>query len=783
MASTSLQDFVRYVEHAARQRLRLVGRQEDLVFQRAGGVLIYSIDTDIVMLFMEPSQRSIRGTGRSRRHGYAQIFPDDPDELSIALGTAIAEFIFFALGAGATPVLMLPPLEHEVADLFYGLARAASGEHRRWAASLEEAEKALTVLEKEDDGKRRLAAAIAAIPRLRPFLFASSGPSMALSRLSALMTGSDFAALDSVLAREESTVDDATLARLRRPETLRDWLSFSALLADWRQRLRGTKSRGAAAKTVEADCRALARLEFMNGLAPTKLRIVHVTGDSAIHAAAAEYWLDGDTQSFGTKYLRDPRAFLAEPRVLFGDDGGGQHGTRGFTEWLDVFLGTFTGSADISPEALMGFLRRGLQERGRIVEDALRTYPQAEADFALRWQQFCGPVTLKKHGDSTAHGRLTLGDTLAGEVASGAGPVERLRVLLRGIAQEVEEQVRQTWEACFNVATATGFSLLHLGGGGMRARHRVPLIAFANFKRAAGFFEDMLRNDGGSEYRERLVELREADPYQYYLAFAALFAANAKWHVADILAGQALETVKSVPRVVGEGQVSGREAFYLRAMARRVTAGQPGDFERSEADLEQARRALAWEKEVGGNDDEVRVGELRFAVEDLERDLGRWLWEWAVVERAQEGEEVPGELSRRALELAGRADGELKGGVYEYMRRPMRCAVLADCCVGNVFMRPGGRGEESMEEARGLLVALEAELADGFGSYFEKSMRVVMEAVVVPCSDLDEARDRRAAIENQFMEEAVVTHAVTAYDRALLGLMRRRTLENLRTAR
>ena len=108
-----------HVEDAARLRLHLLGWESDQRFTASGGRIIYSIDTDILKLFLDPANLAAPhpDSGKEPRPGYTRIFRGDPPELSIALGRALGELIFFQLGERA-PLLMLPPIKREVGGVF-----------------------------------------------------------------------------------------------------------------------------------------------------------------------------------------------------------------------------------------------------------------------------------------------------------------------------------------------------------------------------------------------------------------------------------------------------------------------------------------------------------------------------------------------------------------------------------------------------------------------------------------------------------------------------------------
>ena len=311
-----------HVEDAARLRLHLLGWESDQRFTESGGRIIYSIDTDILKLFLDPVNEAVshRASGKEPRSGYTQIFRGDPPELSIALGRALGELIFFRLGERA-PLLMLPPIEREVGEMFHAITLDADREHRDALGELHRLRENLAGLveriQSTSDDAERLDLVIGEMPRLHDLLLGHSGPSAELARLAILVESSPLTDLGRFLSAPRG-FDAEAVEHLRRPSSIRDWIDFSHLQGRWEERLAPLKSRRMSRKNIETDCRVLARVELLNRiLKPLKIRVVHITGDHAIFRAAAGYRPRKGDPSFDALYLRDPRAFLAEPSVLF----------------------------------------------------------------------------------------------------------------------------------------------------------------------------------------------------------------------------------------------------------------------------------------------------------------------------------------------------------------------------------------------------------------------------------------------------------------------------------
>ena len=791
-----------HVEDAARLRLHLLGWESDQRFAASGGRIIYSIDTDILKLFLDPVNEAVshRASGKDPRPGYTQIFRGDPPELSIALGRALGEFIFFRLGERA-PLLMLPPIEREVGGMFQAITLNADREHRDALGELHRLRENLSDLVERirsiSDYAERLNLVIGEMPRLHDLLFGYSGPSAELARLAILLEKSPLTDLDHFLSAPHG-LDAVGVEHLRRPISIRDWIDFSHLQGRWEERIAPLKSKRMSRKNIETDCRVLARVELLDRiLKPLDVRVVHVTGDQAIFGAASGYRPDEGGPSFDTLYLRDPRAFFAEPSVLFTEHDTDLHDAQELIEWLDVFLAEFTDNEEISSAGLPAFLERTPAERHNAVEQVLRRDPLAGSSFANRWKRFCGPVTLdlvrsasKKHSASVEQYLSILSGWAEGAArephrefreadSSFRQTMRHFQETLDDLDALVTERVLETWRGCFAAATSTGFSLLQFGAGdGPPARSPLP-ITFGTFQAASDFFSEMLRGGHGERYREMIEALWIDDDtdYVFYLAFGALFGARGKWRVALILADRALAVVEKESSGPRPEKISGREAYYLRAAARRLTARDRHDFDEAEGALRHARAAL--ERNRAAAPDHPITG-LRFDAEQVAIDLGRYLFDlFSGSPTAQPpSPELPGALRDRIPALLERIDRELEDdNVRERVRRALlvnhlTCLILGARTPSGVFhhveIRDGDRS--IFDDLKRRMTGQEGARIEQ--SYLHQFALLAARALFEPPRSKAELRERRTELERHSQEARITGNLVTAYDRRRFEFMR-----------
>ena len=796
-----------YVEDAAHQRLRLMGWQRDKQFREDGGRIIYSVDTDILHLYLNPaevsvskpaeqrsSQRSRHGDLRPAQHkgphpGYAEIFSDDPQELSTALGKAIADFIFFQLSK-VSPILLFPPLEREVGKLFHTITLRADREHRTAQREVEgirndivQVVERIQSLTSEDE---KLRALLERMPSFYQLFFHSTSPSAQLVRFATLLERSRLMDLENFV-REPYLFDKQFVDRTyRRLSTVRSWIQYSHLKGVWEDRLSRTKS-PTAAKTMEADVHALARIEQLNSvLEKDGIRIIHITGDRAVTEAAGDF-PDNEPASFGDLYIRDPRAFLAEPSVLFTDDEPERGTEKEVIPWLDVFLANFTDDERDLSRRLSRFLEQTPSERRRAVEGVLQRDSDAAKIFQMQWQRFCGPIALEHVQASVANDPdyfetyiSILSSSLTKDERSTGGEfldatqslrveVTRFGSILDELDNLLMDRVLRTWEECFAAATSTGFSLLGLADGtGRPSRCALPIM-FSKFKKASDFFSAMLYQQDYSQYRNMISALREEDTteYLFYLAFAGLFGARGKWRVAHILSSRALRIANGLE---SRTEISGREAYYLRGVARRMTARGLSDFDKSLIDLNEARRLL---EESRAKVEDHPITQLRFDAEEVALELGRYLYTKYVKKDDGGGEKsFCGRLREVVKDMLPRVDLELQNqGACDRVRRALQVNYLSLLILeasSDVAMFMKGSVSDRDKEILGeLRKGMEATSGKRIlESFLHRAVFLVAGTIVEPAGTIRQNDERRSELEVLLSDESIAGNSVTPYDRA-----------------
>lgn len=594
---STAKQFAALLQAAARQRSLMQPWSEDRRYQAGGGQILYAVDTDVVILFGSPWTESI--ATKKRAKGYAQVFPGDDKDLSIALGQALAEHLFFHLSRENFPLLLLPPMEEEVKGAFDWAADEARKEQVRAGGEHQALSRAwINGLSKEKDPQEIMKSLADEAPALARLLVGRTGHVTELKRLRRLAREGRLMPLDFAL--EEGWIKDPTLQeRLAPPSGLEERMEFRDMRENWFDLLRAAKRETISNTRIYADAQVLARLEWVNErLSGSNAKLLFITGDAALHKAARGVTRN-KTQNFAELYLRHPRAYLAEPGVLSPMvRQGGENVRTPFLDWLDVFLNDARTEGHAEPEKMT------VDELETCAASLLN--PNIARDFRGRWDEYTRHLVLSHlEGENNAY---------QGALGKLQGSVDEI---LKQIGEKLSEKLEETWLDCFGTATEAGWGLLfHQSQKGEMRQRNPPILCSDNCTEAQDFVTQLVLSRPSGEginqktYKQALEALKEQDPsgYMYYLAYAALFAAEGRWRVTDILAKIALQ----IADTRRPEWVSGREAAYFHAISVRHSARKAKELKEVGKYLDECDKRLAEEriKRPG-----LPGGEMRFNAE------------------------------------------------------------------------------------------------------------------------------------------------------------------------
>ena len=151
---------------------------------------------------------------------------------------------------------------------------------------------------------------------------------------------------------------------------------------------------------------------------------------------------------------------------------------------------------------------------------------------------------------------------------------------------------------------------------------------------------------GSAKYIEFFDGINREDEdrsgYLYYLAYATLFAAEGRWGLARILGERSFISSQRS----GNQRISGREAAYFCAVAKRNTATSISELDDANRWLDVAERCLTIDKE---RRPKLRIGIWRFRVERLSISMARVYFRIYI--RDEAGGQTIDDLNQLSLEL------------------------------------------------------------------------------------------------------------------------------------
>lgn len=612
--------------------------------------VLYAADTDIVMCYTSPWNLGIGGSAR-RTDGFASetpygvIFPPDQDSEEAANGLtySIAKYIFFDLNT-EWPLFQLPSHSLETERVYGAAAYNAARLNERIKTRLDQFEAFKTELDRDlakaadatlqalsgadepeagANGERSTDRIFEILDALKPLLVnRGRSPSAEIVRyLSLLLEGTLISTDNAPSLRDDDDAEHAgMLDALAQGSDMREWIRESEDRDWWTEKLievhsstkaRKTKLGGQTAVRISADAAALARLVTINEkLEPLGGRLLLITGAHAIHQVARQR----DNQ-FYNKYIRHFHSF-APGAFLELENANGDDGVQSEEEFKN----------EIGYSAIQQFNRTKLRK-------LLRDSPSSFVQIEREWVDF---------RDKVIHASVALSDEGIDEVvnlvadaksefrqSAGGG---HFRDTLDKFATKMRRKILEDRLSLAAEFAATGVEfLLSLG---LASSRNPPDVQFDSYKNANDLFRTLrsAKNLSGLHppFREQLEFLKldclSKDVgvtdlgYLHFLIFSGLFAAANRWNIAADLAGHAIEIASLNPETKSDSNVSGREAYYLRASAMRLGARELSDFDDAMNNLQLAQEALKIDKEDRPG---LRISPLRFDAEKVATDLGK----------------------------------------------------------------------------------------------------------------------------------------------------------------
>ncbi|MBN9364498.1 MULTISPECIES: hypothetical protein [unclassified Devosia] len=398
---------------------------------------------------------------------------------------------------------------------------------------------------------------------------------------------------------------------------------YDAISRHWRRRLATRHG-----ETLEADVKALTELFLINArLQGTPNRVVFVTGDrdlvEEVHEGIPVELVPAELQElarhFSRRHVRHLWAYLSDAVIEPADE-------QRLVSIFDGLVEGFTTDPEVSPSQVRGILT----ERKQVI-------PESQIQQVLQtWNE----LTRKSLGRAG----LRLQDDAIREAVWRRLVETPQTVSWTRLVELLEEDVAR-------IRDRTALALSDVGIGAIinayqMGRRNPPDLHFESLENTDRIFR-RLSIVGGyadaasfqADYRAIAEDCydssRDGDDRQEshlkFLALGAAFASANRWMISH---GHALRAIAIIERSRRWGRIpvrvqpgrkpshmSGREAYLLAAVCRRMLAASPRDLEASETLLQQAEAALVDDK---AHETARGITPLRFRSERLAASLSAY---------------------------------------------------------------------------------------------------------------------------------------------------------------
>ncbi len=566
----------------------------------AAHFVLYAVDTDIVKCYCAPF---LLGSppSESKNIPYGVIFP--PDQKNVQAASAItfiiAKYIFFSLN-NDWPVLQLPTQAEETIRVYDAVAENAAIASEQFASISDLLDNVSQKFIKEINGKMNASKTeesnrdiLEIINKLGELLTGKEADYLLEMRnYLQIISESTLISTDEASNIFKNKEEISGLGEALSSNNINDFINEYLDREQWIKYLVDDKNN--LTKKKEEDAYALARLETINRkLAPLGGRLILITGAKSIINAAKNN--KGD--QFLKKYIRHFHSFLP---LAFGY-------AEGTNEALDFILGYNAlkdGDGDNKKDLDYDTLEEEwIEYRDKVIQSSLLNSNKLFSDILDALREKFAKGTSKEN--------------FASELIKASENIKKEMITLR-----------TTLIAEF---AKVGISSLQIG---KRSPYRnAPNVKFDSYTNANNLFKLFLK-DGDLSSINLGIELEKLKKdcisqeigindlgYLYFLITAAIFAALNRWNVTEDMAGYAVMIAEKKPITKAHSSISGREAYYLLASAKRLNAHDIKDFEKVDDLLNKANEALELDKK---NRPDLNITKCRFDSERIATEISKW---------------------------------------------------------------------------------------------------------------------------------------------------------------
>lgn len=607
-------------DSAKRLRDDILLHQNDLRWcsENYTNTIIYAVDNDIIRLFSDAKASSIPG-----QVGYAQIFTFDSDSNSIGLGVILSHYIFYSLGKGSRgsgPKLLIPPLDREFASNLSVLLGLASKEHDVAQTQVAAFDKLLnnTTMRSEADFAQQL---LDNAPKILDILFGTNSYSAQAKKRCALVNENRLTSLVEVNDSQTYGLPPKFIEVCLRKKSLPELIWANDLRNEWISLLDDPRYDEKRRRNLEDDADALSTLQLINTrLEGSGIRLVLITGAPNLLNKGLKITVKnaGQNYRFSDLWLRHPRCFLGDPMIFNSDIGLEKNYDDNYLmTLLDAFLAEGKSEENYQSQKTVEAYKND-----QLVGEK---YSMAIVEFQDSWNRFIANLCLG-HADIMEQVSYSEHSLL----------LERIREISNA-KSSLQELLKKSWQDVFFAAIQTGFLYsLHRWSLAKMLPRNLPKLIFGSFDPATKFIDDVIKQTPGTEvsdFRHRIEEVGNDSSKRYttYLVFGVLFAAQNNWRIVESLADNAIrlffgdhQSVPAAVRADPERIITGREAYFLKAVAKRHLARSVGDLTDAQNTIMLAMQMLALEREVRGN---ILPNDTRFEYELCSINVARAMFE------------------------------------------------------------------------------------------------------------------------------------------------------------
>ena len=542
--------------------------QDDLERQNHGEFVHYAVDTNILFFGVSPHRQAELG----------RVFFDDGIVEARTLALSLRRFLFEKLASFERPFLISHGHDAEARWAFEKMI--LRGVHEQIELEDELSDISIELAARLTQASDPAAVFEQVLPRLTNLLAYDSGPTQDYRRFNEIVDEGRVQRLSLAFSRgqyfaEIFAKNPDLFNRFAVPRNYKDQIAETKYRENWHKHLSeaGVRKNRYA---MRCDVSALARIQLINErLRNTGHRVVLITADNAVINASKTVELSDDG-NFRDCYLRHPKAFLAAQSVLAPED---------------EIVGETKVSATIT---LLDDWIKLLSDMMPVLEE-IRSLDQGDKEQEAQLDELADKIKAgwRDHMDALEEAHASTSNTFRELISQIAESGDKVKVLesLKLAARGKVAEVHATWADFFEQILSTSYFVFEQAKLPIRPRN-VPPIYFGRFNEAYAIIQRISGDPLAQISLDDIRALENSDDcgYTFCLSFAALFASLGKWQTAELVANHALLRVKEGSSTVGD--LSGREAFFIRAISQRLQARSPAELMGAKKSLEQSETCL-----------------------------------------------------------------------------------------------------------------------------------------------------------------------------------------------